>query len=362
MTVKVPVLIKPLWCCHSGSVPGGTGGCFPVRALVPEVCSRKKSQFEGLWHGGRGEKALCDVDHSLPFPSTVLFLAVAAASQWVMGKWMHWVLAGQSRDVGHSALLRGLQVAPAAQCQPPCCIPSPGDSRGGHTHGLFQDSAGDARRMQQRCELQPCCVRLGSSLKPPHGSPFKGQAFFWSANYPYVKLVWVKGEKGTWKYSDNKGCSSACRYIQVVSWVFFPTAGQQLPSCTSLWETRRERVGKSSWAPPLPPDSFALCIQYLTKVPVEEVWSDMINTENVVSLWHAASSSHFTHTCTSTSLYTLLQMLSLPHPQIKAHVDPCKADTWETGPKVPGARREFVFGLQLEACSAGWAPVWSRGW
>lgn len=86
MTVKVPVLIKPLRCCHSGSVPGGTGGCFPVCALVPEVSSGKKSQFEGLWHGGRGEKALWDVDHSLPFPSTMLFLAVAAASQWVMGK------------------------------------------------------------------------------------------------------------------------------------------------------------------------------------------------------------------------------------------------------------------------------------
>lgn len=98
-----------------------------------------------------------------------------------------------------------------------------------------------------------------------------------------------------------------------------------------------------------------LCTMYPIpyKSPSEEVWSDMINTENVVSLWHAASSSHFTHTCTSTSLYTLLQMLSLPHPQIKAHVDPCKADTLETGPEVPGARREFVFGLQLEARSAG---------
>lgn len=80
----------------------------------------------------------------------------------------------------------------------------------------------------------------------------------------------------------------------------------------------------------------------------------MINIENIGSLWHAASSSHFTPpTHTFISLYTLLQMLSLPHPQIKAHVDPWEADTRETGPKVPGARREFVFGLQHKACSAG---------
>lgn len=66
----------------------------------------------------------------------------------------------------------------------------------------------------------------------------------------------------------------------------------------------------------------------------------------MLCLWHAASSRHFTHICTFTSLHALLWMLSFHNPQVC--VDSGRADTWETDPKAPVVEEGLCLGLSTK--------------
>lgn len=97
----------------------------------------------------------------------------------------------------------------------------------------------------------------------------------------------------------------------------FPCCWAEIMLLDPYEKYRGDRIGKSSLALPLPRIPMHHIYNDLQKNPTEEVQRDVMNTGNVVS-WHAASNSHFTHTCTFISLCALLWILSFSHLQIKS--------------------------------------------
>lgn len=107
---------------------------------------------------------------------------------------------------------------------------------------------------------------------------------------------------------------------------------------------------KSSLALPLPRISVHHVYNDLQKNPTEEVRRDLMNTGNM-SVARCQQQPFYPHvhfhfiTCSAVDAF-------LPLSSNKVCVDSGRADTWETDPKAPSARREFAFGFQHKAFCA----------
>lgn len=84
----------------------------------------------------------------------------------------------------------------------------------------------------------------------------------------------------------------------------------------------------------------------------------MMNTENVVFV-RSASSSHFTHICTFTSLSALLWMLSFHKPHVC--VASGRADTWETDPKASFLEEGLCLGFTTNPKPDGFLHLMCAG-